>query len=164
MNAIFLTLTLAASPAELFQDGDYAGAALAAAERPADLDAQLILGKALYRMALYHSAISVFAKVLDAAPRTKHATKALEWLAFISRKTASTDVVLEPVARAAGTDLPDRYRSELQVLLARYHFGRGLRIDEAGRPREADASFAEVRRLTRTLARDDPFYASGKYL
>ena len=161
---LILTLSLAASPAELFTDGNYQEAAIAAAETPQDLDAQVVLGKSLYRLGLLHSSLAVFSKLLAQAPQTKHATKALEWMVFISRKTLNKDLVLDQVALAGGSELPERYRSELQILLARHQFAHGLSLDEAGHEHEGDASFAEVKRLARLLPRDDPFYASGKYL
>ncbi len=167
-SALFLALSLAASPAELFKDGDYPQAALAAAELQQDLasglDAQLVLGKSLYRLGLLHSSLAVFSKVLVNAPRTKHATKALEWMLFISRKTPNKDLVLDEIARNAGSELPERYRTEIQVLLARHHYAYGLSLDEAGHNAEGAASFAEVKRLARLIPRGDPFYASGKYL
>ena len=132
---LLLALSLTASPAELFKDGDYEEAALAAAELQQDpaaaLDAQLVLGKSLYRLGLLHSSLAVFSKLLAQAPRTKHATKALEWLVFLSRKTPNKDLVLDEIARNAGSELPARYRTELQVLLAR-HGGDDARVRREG--------------------------------
>jgi tetratricopeptide (TPR) repeat protein len=160
-----------AAVSALFDNKDYEAAALAAqeiAEQPGNPDltsgAQLLLGKSLYRMGLYHSALSEFSKLLAQGPQSKRFNKALEWLVFISHQTVNTSVVMDDVARYPGASFPDRFRYELYYLLARYHAAAGRASDLAGQRSEGDKSFAEVKRLAQLMPKDEAFYAPAKYL
>lgn len=87
------------------------------------------LGKTLYRMELYHSALTYFEKLLEKGPSNRYYKSALEWCLFISRKTNDQERVNEIIARNAATDFPKDYRDEFHFRLARFHFARAVAIE-----------------------------------
>lgn len=87
------------------------------------------LGKTLYRVELYHSALSFFEKLLEKGPSNRYYKSALEWCLFISRKTNDQERVNEIIARNAATDFPKDYRDEFHFRLARFHFARAVAIE-----------------------------------
>ncbi|MBK7864266.1 MAG: adventurous gliding motility protein GltC [Archangiaceae bacterium] len=155
--------------AELLARDDYAGAAVAAADQlqspnpEVALEARMIAAKGLYRMGLFHAALLQYQVVLAAGPRARHFAKALEWLVFISRKTRGQSLLAAELARQPLADFPERYRSELYVLLARHHAALAQSLELAGRP-DARAELDEVRKLTRQVPASDPFGARAKLL
>src|SRR5688572_17385019 len=92
-------------------------------------EASYHLGKALYRMGLYHSALSYFDQLLKEGPKSRFYRSALEWCLFISRKTKDQDRVNEIIAKNAATDFPADYRDEFYFRLARFHFIRAIAIE-----------------------------------
>jgi tetratricopeptide (TPR) repeat protein len=155
----------------LFDDEDYEGAALAALEvaqeaKALDVqsDAQLMVGKSLYRMGLYHAALSQFARLAAQGPEGRLFNKALEWLVFIAHKTANTSVMMDEVARYPSAQFPDRFRSEIYFLLARHHASKGRLHDIAGRRAEGDKGFATSTSFAQQVGPGDDFYAEAKYL
>jgi len=128
------------------------------------LEAQYLMAKALYRMGMYHSSLQQFSKLLAKGPSSKFFKTSLEWLFFISHKTVNESVVLEEIAKYSNFDFPEKFRNEFRYLLARYHFVRGRALDQVEQKGEADKSFAEVRKLTVAIPRNDPFYPRAKYL
>jgi tetratricopeptide (TPR) repeat protein len=128
------------------------------------LEAQYLMAKALYRMKMYHSSLQQFSKLLAKGPGSKFFKTSLEWLFFISHKTTNESVVLEEIAKYSNHDFPEKFRNEFRYLLARYHFVRGRALDQVDQKAEADKSFAEVRKLTSGIPRNDPFYPRAKYL
>lgn len=174
MSAAFIALLLTASPSdletavELFGREDYAQAAVAAealVKEPGELglDARMVLAKSLYRMGLYHSALQHYAVVLAAGPASKHHAKALEWLVFVSRKTVDQDGLVAELMRQPESAYPERYRSELYLLLARWHASKGAALELSERP-EARAELAEARRLARRVPDGDELAGRAKYL
>ncbi|MFT3841979.1 MAG: adventurous gliding motility protein GltC [Myxococcaceae bacterium] len=127
-------------------------------------EAQYLLAKSLYRMGLYHSALSQFSQVLAKGPQTKFFKSSLEWLFFISRKTVNEAVVLDELAKYSNFDFPDKFKNEFRYLLARYYFVRGHALDEADQKGEANKSFDEVKRLVLMIPKGDPFWPRAKYL
>jgi tetratricopeptide (TPR) repeat protein len=128
------------------------------------LEAQYVLAKSLYRMGLYHSSLGEFSAILSHGPDTRFFQPSLEWLFFISHKTANEGVILDEIAKYASAEFPEKFKSEFHYLLARYYFVRGRALDQVGREGEASHSFDEVKKLTAQFTRDDPFYARAKYL
>jgi hypothetical protein len=156
---------------ELFKNNDHKAAALAAYEianeqghPDVSLEAQQLLGKSLYRVGLSHSALTQFAKLLAKGPQTKQFKNALEWVVFVSHKTANESVALDEIARYADTEFPDRFRTELYYLLAGYLARSARAADLGGQKAQADKSFDDVRRLAQQIPRSDAFYARAKYL
>lgn len=127
-------------------------------------EAQYTLAKTFYRMGLYHSALNHFKILLDKGDNTKLFKTCLEWLFYIARKTVNEQVVLDEVARHAGADFPERFRSEFRYLLARYHFNRGRALSQIGQNDDANASFGEAKKLILMIPSDDSFYTKTKYL
>ncbi len=127
-------------------------------------EAQYTLAKTFYRMGLYHSALNHFKMLLDKGDNTKLFRTCLEWLFYIARKTVNEQVVLDEVAKHAGADFPERFRSEFRYLLARYHFNRGRALSQIGQGDDANASFGEAKKLILMIPSDDPFYTKTKYL
>ena len=154
-----------------FQRGEYDKAALAAWElmndpkmAPLQLESQYLLGKTLYRMGQYHSALGEFSQILARGQDTRFFSKSLEWLFFISHKTVNESVILDEVARYSNAQWPERYQDEFHYLLARYFFVRGRALDTVEQKAEAAKSFEEVRRLTAQIPKTDRFYPQAKYL
>ncbi|WP_163996809.1 adventurous gliding motility protein GltC [Pyxidicoccus caerfyrddinensis] len=155
----------------LFKNDEYEKAAMSAHELLADAklaglhtEARYVLAKSLYRMGMYHSSLGEFSKLLALGPSTKFFKTSLEWLFFISRKTKNETVILDEIARHANQEFPEKYRNEFRYLLARYHFVRGRALDQVGQPADADKSFEEVKRLSLSIPRNDPFFPRAKYL
>ena len=154
-----------------FNRGEYDKAALAAWElmndpkmAPLQLESQYLLGKTLYRMGQYHSALGEFSQILARGKDTRFFSKSLEWLFFISHKTVNESVILDEVARHANADWPERYQDEFHYLLARYYFVRGRALDTVEQKGEAAKSFEDTRKLTAQIPKSDKFYAQAKYL
>ncbi|HTS81368.1 MAG TPA: adventurous gliding motility protein GltC [Myxococcaceae bacterium] len=154
-----------------FNRGEYDKAALAAWElmndpkmAPLQLESQYLLGKTLYRMGQYHSALGEFSQILARGKDTRFFSKSLEWLFFISHKTVNESVILDEVARYANADWPERYQDEFHYLLARYYFVRGRALDTVEQKGEAAKSFEDTRKLTAQIPKSDKFYAQAKYL
>ncbi len=156
---------------KIFKEDGFEAAALAFQDvyqdpKMADLadESLYMLGKSLYKMGLYHSALNQFKAVLSRGANGKFFKSALEWLFYIADKTVNEQIVLEEVARYANFDFPERFRSQFRYLLARYHFVRGKALDEAGQGEEAKKSFEEARKLVLQVPRGDRFYGKVKYL
>ena len=152
-----------------FQRGEYDKAALAAWElmndpkmAPLQLESQYLLGKTLYRMGQYHSALGEFSQILARGQDTRFFSKSLEWLFFISHKTVNESVILDEVARYANAQWPERYQDEFHYLLARYYFVRGRALDTVEQKGEAAKSFEETRKLTAQIPKSDRFYPPGQ--
>lgn len=92
-------------------------------------EAQYNLGKALYRMGLYHSALGQFADLLAKGPKSRFFDSSLEWCLFISRKTVASDLVNEVIAKNSTGEFPKDYRDEFLFRLARFHYVRALAIE-----------------------------------
>jgi TolA-binding protein len=92
-------------------------------------EASYHLGKALYRLGLYHSSLAYFDGLLKEGPKSRFYKSALEWCLFISRKTRDQDRVNEIIAKNAATDFPADYRDEFYFRLARFHFIRAIAIE-----------------------------------
>ncbi len=169
MNAAALAVLIASATGgveeaqELFKAGDYAQAAVAASELDG-ADARLVVGKSLYRMGLLQAALAEFSGMLEGGSGTPQARKAIEWLVFISRKGKNPRSAQEQLARFQESELPERYRAEIALLLARYHLERALEQDRAGSRAEADASAVKARRLAQELPRESKEYATGRYV
>lgn len=147
---------------KLFNEKRYETAALALHEVLKDPnmfehhdEAQYTLAKTFYRMGLYHSALNHFKILLDKGENTKLFKTCLEWLFYIARKTVNEQVVLDEVARHAGADFPERFRSEFRYLLARYHFNRGRALSQIGQDEDANVSFGEAKKLILMIPSDD---------
>jgi outer membrane protein assembly factor BamD (BamD/ComL family) len=128
------------------------------------VEAEYWLAKSLYKLAMYHSALQLFSKVLSRGQGTRYFKPSLEWLFFIARKTVNETVVLDEIARHANAEFPERFRNEFRYLLARYNFVRGRALDDADQKAEADQAFDEVKRLALLVPRSDPFYPRTRYL
>jgi hypothetical protein len=123
-----------------------------------------MVGKALYRLGLPHAALTQLAKLLAKGPQSKQFRSALEWVVFISHKTANESVALDEIARYPDTEYPERFRNELYYLLAGYLARSARSADLAGQRAQADKYFDDVRRFAQQIPRSDPFYARAKYL
>lgn len=132
--------------------------------QPMQVEAEYWLAKSLYKLAMYHSALQMFSKVLQRGSSTKFFKSSLEWLFFIARKTVNETVVLDEIVRYSNFEFPERFRNEFRYLLARYNFVRGRALDEAEQKGEADKSFDEVKRVSLMIPKGDPFYPRAKYL
>lgn len=128
------------------------------------VESEYWLAKSLYKLAMYHSALQHFSKVLAKGPSTKFFKSSLEWLFFIARKTVNETVVLDEIARYSNYEFPERFRNEFRYLLARYNLVRGRALDEVEQKGEADKSYEEVKRITLMIPKGDAFYARAKYL
>ncbi|WP_373045508.1 adventurous gliding motility protein GltC [Vulgatibacter sp.] len=165
----------------LFKEENYEAAALGFQEILNDAQAieqhqqaEYLLAKSLYRMGLYHSSLTVFQRILARGEAHKYFSTSLEWLFFISHKTTGQSVVLDEIARYAGAEWPEKYRTEFRYLLAKYNFVRGKALldaasaaaekDRAGHTAEAKKSFSEARRLLAMVPRDSRFHPKARYL
>lgn len=131
---------------------------------PSALEAQYVLAKSLYRMGMYHASLGEFSAILSRGPETRFFQPSLEWLFFISHKTANESVILDEIAKYSNFEFPEKFRSEFHYLLARYYFVRGRALDLVGRHPEATKSLADAKRIATAFDRKDPFYARAKYL
>jgi tetratricopeptide (TPR) repeat protein len=154
-----------------FNAKEYEKAALAAWElindpkmAPLQVESQYLLGKTLYRMGLYHSALGEFSQILARGEQTRFFSKSLEWLFFIGHKTTNESIILDEVARYANAEWPEKYRNEFYYLLSRYEFVRGRALDQVEQKAEAAKSFQEAHRLAAKVPRGDAFYARARFL
>jgi TolA-binding protein len=92
--------------------------------------AEYQLGKALYRMGLYHSALKYFGAVIDKGTEHKYFKTSLEWMFFISHKITDQTEVLKYIARYADMEFPAKYKDEFLFLLAKYFYVRALEIEK----------------------------------
>lgn len=92
-------------------------------------EAQYNLGKALYRLGLYHSSLAQFSELLSKGPKGRFFDSSLEWCLFISRKTVASDLVNEVIAKYSTGEFPKDYRDEFLFRLARFHYVRALAIE-----------------------------------
>lgn len=169
-----------AAATRLFDEGNYEAASLGFWEILQDPQAavahpraEYMLGKALYRLGLYHSALEIFKRVLARGESNKFFATSLEWLFFIAHKTTNQTVVLDELARFAGVVFPERYREEYRYLLAKYNFIRARALAEA-QETEGDVSTVyldaskesldEARRLLAMVPRNSPFFPQARYL
>jgi tetratricopeptide (TPR) repeat protein len=93
-------------------------------------EAEYLLGKALYRLELYRSALHYFVEVVSRGPQTKFYNPALEWCLFIGRKTVDDSVVTGAIARYSVASFPKDYQDEFYFRLARYHYQRAIEIED----------------------------------
>lgn len=89
-------------------------------------EATYLLGKALYRLELYHSALDYFARVLRVGPDGKYFDAALEWCLFIGRQMVDDTAVSETIIQYGSSEFPEPYRDEFLFRLARHHFTRAM--------------------------------------
>ena len=80
------------------------------------------LGKALYQLGFLEAALKQFQAILEQGPTHKRYRKAVEWLFFMSRRTADQTPVLAQLARFRNVSFPKAYRNEYNYLLAKYLF------------------------------------------
>ncbi len=92
-------------------------------------EATYYLGKALYRLGAYHSALHFFSTLLQAGPKSRYYKSSLEWCLFISRNLEDDRRVNDVVAKYAAGEFPDGYRDEFFFRLARYHYVQALAIE-----------------------------------
>lgn len=95
--------------------------------------ATYLLGKALYRQELYHSALQYFTRILRGGPERKYFDAALEWCLFIGRKMVDDAAVSEALVQYGSSDFPEPYRDEFLFRLARHHFMQALADERAAR-------------------------------
>lgn len=163
----------------LFRERNYDAAALGFWEILQDANAagqhqqaEYLLGKSLYRLGMYHSALSVFKGILAKGEGHRFFSTSLEWLFFIAHKATNQSVVLDEIAKYAGAEFPERYREEYRYLLAKYNFVRGKALMDAGGDGDTKVAYQdastqsmeEVRRLLTMVPRHSPFYPKAKYL
>ena len=111
-------------------------------------EARYQLGKALFKLNLMHSALSTFDQVLDRGPQgTRFYGSAMEWLFSVGSRLKNEQPLLSRVARHAHETFPPGYEDRFHFLLAKYEFERGRALADAGRGREARASWTESIRL-----------------
>jgi hypothetical protein len=157
--------------AKLFKNGRYpeaARAGYAVMRETGDPDqaaeSEYLLGKSLYRMKLYHSALHHFSKVLARGTDKRFFRPSLEWLFFISRKTVDEDIVLDDVARYSTVAFPPRYQSEFRYLLARYYLIRAEALIGAGQVNEGRAALKQVEQLVEMVPRSTAYFAKARFL
>lgn len=169
-----------AAATRLFDEGNYEAAALGFWEILQDPKAsaahsrsEYMLGKSLYRLGMYHSALEIFKRILARGESDRFFATSLEWLFFIAHKTTNQTVVLDELARFAGVAFPERYRDEYRYLLAKYNFVRARALADA-QAADGGASTAyldaskeslnEARRLLAMVPPNSPFFPQAKYL
>lgn len=169
-----------AAATRLFDEQNYEAAALGFWEilqdpkvAPAHSRAEYMLGKSLYRMGMYHSALAIFKRILARGESDRFFETSLEWLFFIAHKTTNQSAVLDELARFAGVAFPERYRDEYRYLLAKYNFARGRALEDAQSAvggtstvylDASKESMLEARRLLAMVPQSSPFFPRAKYL
>lgn len=164
----------------LFDEQNYEAAALGFWEilqdpkaASAHSRAEYMLGKSLYRLGMYHSALAIFKRILARGETDRFFATSLEWLFFIAHKTTNQTVVLDELARFAGVAFPERYENEYRYLLAKYNFVRGRALMDAhaadggtttAYSEASKESLNEARRLVAMVPANSPFYPKAKYL
>lgn len=169
-----------AAATRLFDEANYEAASLgfweilqdpkAAAAHPRS---EYMLGKSLYRLGMYHSALAIFKRILARGESDRFFETSLEWLFFIAHKTTNQTVVLDELARFAGVAFPERYQNEYRYLLAKYNFVRGRALEDAQAAGDGASSayleaskesLDEARRLLAMVPKASPFFPKAKYL
>ncbi|HET6439412.1 MAG TPA: adventurous gliding motility protein GltC [Anaeromyxobacter sp.] len=111
-------------------------------------EARYQLGKALFQLGLPHAALSTFDEVLDRGPQgTRFYGSAMEWLFSVGSRLKNEQPLMARVARHAHEAFPPGYEDRFHFLLAKYEFERGRALADAGRTKEAQASWTESLRL-----------------
>jgi len=111
-------------------------------------EARYQLGKALFKLNLLHSSLSTFDQILDRGPQgTRYYGSAMEWLFSVGGRLENEQPLLSRVARHARETFPPGYEDRFHFLLAKYEFERGRALADAGRAKEAGASWAEALRM-----------------
>jgi tetratricopeptide (TPR) repeat protein len=111
-------------------------------------EARYQLGKALARLGLHHSALTTFDAILEKGPQaSRFYGSSMEWLFYVGRRLDNEHPVLSRVAKHARDAFPPGYEDKFHFLLAKYEFERGRALQDAGRGQEAQAAWAEARRL-----------------
>jgi hypothetical protein len=92
-------------------------------------EAEYNLAKDLYRLGLYHSAITVYSDVLARGSASPYYSASLEWCLFISRKIVADQRVHETIAHYSAGEFPKEYKDEFHFHLAKFHYQRALAIE-----------------------------------
>jgi len=157
--------------ARLLKDSRYPEAAVSAygamkeAGDPAQAaELEYLLGKSLYKMQMYHSALHYFSGVLARGTDGQFFRPSLEWLFFISRKTVDENIVLDDVARYRNVAFPKRYQNEFTYLLARYYLLRSEALFAAGDPNEGREALKVARQLSEMVPKTTPYFAKARFL
>lgn len=115
---------------------DYAASALALydiveSDSPLKDEATYNLAKDLYRLGLFHSALTYFSDLLAKGSGSRYYGASLEWCLFISRKIVGDERVHESVAKYAPAEFPKEYKDEFNFHLAKFHYARALAMESA---------------------------------
>jgi tetratricopeptide (TPR) repeat protein len=117
-------------------DENYAGAALEFAYFLQDpkfaefkQESEYQLAKSLYKLGFLDGSLKRFKAILEQGPTHARYKKSVEWLFFISRKTADETPVLAELARFRNVTFPKAYRNEYRYLLAKYLFVQAQRFE-----------------------------------
>jgi tetratricopeptide (TPR) repeat protein len=91
--------------------------------------AQFWLGKALFKLKYYSSALAVFDEIVQAGPAHPFHKLTLPWLASLARELPEGAEVLQKIGRYKPSDLEDEafddVRDELYYLLGRFYYEKG---------------------------------------
>jgi tetratricopeptide (TPR) repeat protein len=96
-------------------------------------DAEYDSAKALYRMGLFHAALSKYAAILDRGPSHKYFNNSRDWLFFIARRVDDKFVAVDLIATyTKQQELPAEFKSEFNYQLARHFFDIAVDLGHQG--------------------------------
>jgi len=110
-------------------------------------EARYRLARSLYRLELYHSALSRYQEILAKGPQgSRYFPNALAGMFAVGSRLANDQIVFTMAARFAGENLPPHFQDRFHYLLGRYSYERGRALAEAGQAAEAQRAYEEARR------------------
>ncbi len=115
--------------------------------------AEFFLGKTLFHMKYYASALAQFDAIVQQGPAHKYHRKVLQWLAALAKVLPESAGILQKIGQYAREDLEDPalepVRNELYLLLGKQYYQEG-KLDEAIS-------------LFQLVPRDSEFYLEAKF-
>jgi tetratricopeptide (TPR) repeat protein len=114
--------------------------------------AEFWMGKALYKLTYYSSALNYFDRIVEAGPAHAHYNETLKWLASLSREVAESSGILDKIGKYDRRELEqpalESVRDELYFLLGKFHYNKG--------------KFKEAVSLFNMVPSSSPFYVQAK--
>jgi outer membrane protein assembly factor BamD (BamD/ComL family) len=96
-------------------------------------DAEYDSAKALYRMGLFHAALSKYAAILERGPSHKYFNNSRDWLFFIARRVDDKFAAVDLIATyTKQEELPTEFKNEFNYQLARHFFDIAVDLGHQG--------------------------------
>jgi tetratricopeptide (TPR) repeat protein len=118
--------------------------------------AQFHLGKCLYHLGFYQSALAVFDEIVERGPAHLYFRATLQWLAQLASQLPEPADIVRRVGRYPAEELDQFNNNENRVL-----FNQLLYL--MGRSKYRDGNYDEAIALFRRVQRQSPFYVQARF-